>query len=265
LWIREGFAVYYAATGYDEGFNRAVYEENLAWLDTLKDMVAGTSSRPWIPWEELVFLSLSDAQEMADSFYPQAWGLVSFLLNAEDPAINRLAWDSIRALEPENSLQENSEAVYQHSFRWVNRDEIQNRFSRYVMSLRTFSQWVSTGVDRYDGDDPEGAERAMVEALRLRRDHHVPFYYLGLINYDREDYETAAYYYGEALNRTDSPEPVLYALAVNAIADDRQEDAREYLESVIAGDGDGDGDEGEHGIREEAETLLRRLAPSGGR
>ncbi|MEX2444886.1 MAG: hypothetical protein WD492_14900 [Alkalispirochaeta sp.] len=256
LWIREGFAVYFAQSRYDRGFDRAVYEENLAWLDTLKAMVRGESSRPWIAWDNLLVMSPTDAQATADSFYPQAWGLVSFLMNDENSGINRLAWDSISALDPEHSLQENSEAVYRNAFRWEDRQELQERFTDYVTSRRTFAEWVSTGIDRYGRNDRDGAEQAMVTALQLRSDHHVPFYYLGLINYDRENFETAAYYYEQALEQTNSPAPILYALGVNAIADERPEDAREYLESVPPEDSR---------VKEEAEELLHRLSATGSR
>lgn len=255
LWLREGFAVYFAESRYEADQERAVYEENLTWLDTLKAMVAGTSSRRWIPWEELLFLTPREVQDAAESFYPQAWGLVSFLVNHERPEISRLLWDSISALQHDSSLEENSAAVYRHAFRWEDPRQLQERFTEYVTSRRTFAEWLATGVERYDQDDDAGAERALVEALRLRGDDAVPFYYLGLINYDRENYETAGEYYEQALERTDSPAPVLYALGVNALALDRREDAREYLESVPEDATD---------IRERAEELLRRLSTTGG-
>ena len=256
LWLREGFAVYFAESGYEADRERAVYEENLAWLDTLKAMVAGTSSRRWIPWEELLFLTPAEVQDAGESFYPQAWGLVSFLENHDRPEITRLLWDSISALQHDSSLEENSAAVYRHAFRWEDPRQLQEWFTEYVASSRTYSEWLATGVERYDQDDHAGAERAMVEALRLRRDDAMPFYYLGLIHYDRENYETAGEYYEQALERTNSPAPVLYALGVNALARDRREDAREYLESVPENSTD---------IRERAEELLRRLSTTGGR
>lgn len=255
LWLREGFAVYFAESRYEADLGRAVYEENLAWLETLKAMVAGTSSRRWIVWEELLFLTPSEVQDAAESFYPQAWGLVSFLVNHERPEISRLLWDSISALQHDSSLEENSAAVYRHAFRWEDPRQLQERFTEYVASRRTFAQWLATGVERYDQDDHAGAERALVEALRLRSDDAVPFYYLGLIHYDRENYEIAGDYYEQALARSDSPAPVLYALGINALARDRREDAREYLESVPEDAPD---------IRERAEELLRRLSTTGG-
>lgn len=255
LWIREGFAVYFSQTRYDEGFQQAVYRENLTWLATLKEMQAGASSRPWIPWDDLLTMAPSDVQEHAESFYPQAWGLVSFLMHDDHREINRLAWDSITALDREYSLQENNQAVYRNAFRWEDPEQLERRFQEYVTSRRTFAEWVSTGVERYEQADLSGAERAMVEALRLRRDHHVPFYYLGLINYDREAYTTAAHYFQDALQHSESSAHILYALGVNAIADDRPEDAREFLESIPRERTE---------LTTRAGELLRRLPGSGG-
>ncbi|MFW5827151.1 MAG: tetratricopeptide repeat protein, partial [Alkalispirochaeta sp.] len=256
LWMREGFAVYFARTGYDPGFQQAVYRENLAWLATLKQMMSGDSPRPWIPWDELLRMSADDVRETAESFYPQAWGLVSFLLHDQTPETNRLAWDSISAVQREHSLEENNQAVYERAFRWESAADLQARFQEYVNARRTFSEWVTTGMEWYDNGDRREAERAMVEALHLRQDHHVPYYYLGLIAYDRQDFETAASYYQQALEYTDSPGVVRYALAVNAVADDRPEEAREFLEAIPRDD---------PSLNRQADELLRRLSPSGGR
>jgi len=257
LWIREGFAVYFAETSYDDGFQRAVYRENVAWLATLKEMLSGDSSRRWIPWHDLLSMSAADVQENAESFYPQAWGLVSFLLNDESPETNRLAWDSIRALDRTSTLAENNQAVYEQAFRWESEADLEDRFQEYVASRRTFTEWVTTGVERYNRGDISGAERAMMEALHMRRDHHVPFYYLGLIGYDRQDFATAAHYYQQALERADSSAAVIrYAQAVNAVADDRPGEARSLLEAIPADDSS---------VSRRAEELLRRLPSTGGR
>jgi tetratricopeptide (TPR) repeat protein len=176
---------------YDPQFGSAIYRENLAWLDTLKEMVAGTSERSLIPMDEILTMDLDGARRRIDSFYPQAWGMVSFLVNTDKREINRILWDSLSALRPEYSLDENASAVWQEGFRWAMPAQLEEDFLGYVDGRRSFRGWVTYGVEMYDAGNADEAERAFVQALRLRDDNHVPYYYLGLISYERQDYSLA--------------------------------------------------------------------------
>jgi Flp pilus assembly protein TadD len=102
----------------------------------------------------------------------------------------------------------------------------------------------------YDAGNADEAERAFVQALRLRDDNHVPYYYLGLISYERQDYSLADFYYQTALDRGAGEAITLYALGVNAYADNRFDDAVTYLESTVDRD---------PAYRERAEGLLIRI------
>jgi tetratricopeptide (TPR) repeat protein len=92
-------------------------------------------------------------------------------------------------------------------------------------------------MDAYAAGKLEKASEAFNESLELRKDHYVPYYYLGLINYDRGDYSMAEYHYHTALDSGGEAPLINYALGVNAYADNRLEDARRYLQkSLDAGD-----------------------------
>lgn len=249
LWIREGFAVFYEGSVYDPDFGAAVYRENLAWLDTLKGLVAGTEGRP-IPLDEILDLSLEEARQQIDVFYPQAWGMVSFLLNSEDPEINRILWDSLSALAPDATLAENTDSVYREAFRWVAEESMVGEFLAYVNDRRSFRGWVEYGVESYNGEDLDEAERAFVQALKLNEENYVSYYYLGLINYQRQNYGLADYYYQAALEYGADEPITLYALGVNAYADNRFEDAISFLELTVDRD---------PSYRDKAEDLLVRI------
>ncbi|TVR67442.1 MAG: hypothetical protein EA427_13715 [Spirochaetaceae bacterium] len=250
LWIREGFAVHFEATRYDPDFGAAHFQENLAWLDTLKLIVSGESSPDPIPLDDMLALSLPEAREMVDIFYPQAWGMVNFLINSSRPETNRLLWDSISALSPGASLEENGQNVYSRVFRWVDQAALTEEFVRYVQERRTFRGWVEYALEAWESGDSDEAERGFVQAGTLRDDHYVPFYFLGLINYERGNYTLADYYYQQALERGAEEPVTLYALGLNAYADNRFEEARSYLEKTIRSDPD---------YRERAEDILRRI------
>jgi tetratricopeptide (TPR) repeat protein len=236
LWLREGFAVSYEAIQYDPTFATARYRENQAWLETLKAMVNGQSERPLIPLDRMLSFDMDEAREQIDSFYPLAWGMVNFMENAEDPEINRLLWDSLSALDADNSLQENIDAVYAEAVRWTDQEALTAQFVAYVEQRRSFRDWVTEGVARYNDNDIAAAERAFIQAINLRSENYVPYYYLGLINYERTNYALADFYYQEALNLGAEPGVTLYALGVNAYADEEFTEAGRFFERALETD-----------------------------
>ncbi len=250
LWLREGFAVYYEASEYDREIERPVYRENLAWLETLKEILSGNSSAAVIPFEEILSMTQDEARSQLDVFYPQAWGMVSFLVNAEYGDANRMLWDSISALQGNATLEENVQAVYEKAFRWVNREELFQEFLEYIDSRRNYQGWITDGVEAFNDNRTEAAERAFVQAIQLNEDNYVPYYYLGLINYERSNYGLAEYYYQEAAARGADKAITLYALGLNAYGDNRFEDAQSYLEETVQVD---------PSYAERAEVILARI------
>lgn len=250
LWIREGFAVHFEATRYDPDFGAAHFRENLAWLETLKLIVSGETPPDPIPLEKMLSLSLDEARQNVDIFYPQAWGMVNFLVNSPRPETSRILWDSISALSPGASLEENGQTVYSRVIQWVDQDALTEEFLQYVQERRTFRGWLEYAVDAFERGENDEAERGFVQAGTLRDDQYVPFYFLGLINYERGNYALAGHYYQQALERGAEEAVTLYALGLNAYADNRFEDARRYLEMAVRSNPD---------FRERAEDILRRI------
>lgn len=250
LWLREGFAVYYEASEYDPEFGAAIYRENLAWLDTLKTILAGESMATPLSLDEMLTMDVDGARSMIDSFYPQAWGMVSFLLHDEASENNRILWDSLSALREDADLQENIDNVYRAAFRWVDQNALVEDFVGYVDGRRSFRGWITFGVEQYEAGNHDESERAFVQALQLRADNYIPYYYLGLINYERQNYGLADFYYQQALDQGAETAITLYALGVNAYADNRFEDAIAYLEETVNTD---------PAFRERAEDLLIRI------
>ncbi|MFP4373094.1 MAG: DUF1570 domain-containing protein [Spirochaetaceae bacterium] len=233
LWLREGFAVYFEEIEYDPATGQAVYRENLTWLDTLKSILDESADADPIPVDELLRMDVAAARGRLDVFYPQAWGMVSYLLHTDDRDVNRVLWDAVNALEPNASLRENVRAVEQEAVRWVEEDRLVEGFLAYLEDRRSFRGLVEDGMELYENEESEAAEEAFVKALTLRDDNHVPSYYLGLINYDRGNHSLADYYYRQARELGAEDALIYYALGVNAYAGNRFEDATAYLERTI--------------------------------
>jgi hypothetical protein len=233
LWLREGFAVYFEEVEIDEE-GEAVYRENLAWLETLQAIVDGSAGVSPIALSEMLRMNVDQARERIEVFYPQAWGMVSFLMNSENKDHNRIIWDSISALEPDATLAENLRIVWESAFRWESEETLVDAFVGYVGDRKSFRTLVQDGIDQYASEDAAAAEASFVAAIELREDNFIPYYYLGLINYDRRNYSLADFYYKEALDRGSAEALTYYALGVNAYADNRFDDAEAYLERTAA-------------------------------
>lgn len=250
LWLREGFAVYFEASQYDADFGRAVYRENLAWLDALKQMVAGGLGAGMITLDDILSIDIASARDQIDMFYPQAWGMVSYLINSEDKAINRILWDALSALEPTASLSQNVSAVQREALRWVNQQRLLDGFIAYITDRRSFRGWIEHGIDLYNTADYPEAESAFGQALSLNEGNFIPHYYLGLIAYEQGNFGLADFQYQSALELGADEAITLYALGVNAYADNRFEDAVAYLEQTVDVD---------PAYTERAEDLLIRI------
>jgi len=251
LWLREGFAVYFEDVEFSSDYSTASYRENLSWLETVQAAIDGTVAVNPIPLEDMLTISVADARREIDVFYPQAWGMVSFLLNSSNKDINRIMWDSISALDPEATLAENSQAVYNAAFKWQEEPVLIDSFISYLSNRKSFRTLVQDGIDEYSTSDLDSAEASFNEALLLREDNFIPFYYLGLINYDRRNYALSDFYYKEALDKGSTQALTLYALGVNAYADNRFEDAVSYLNETIRLD--------PSGYQDKAGQLLERI------
>ncbi len=235
LWMREGFAVYFEQTWYDPEFESVTYRENLAWLSTLKEQLENTGMED-LDTENLLTMNIEQAASEIETFYPLSWAMVSFLLHSPVREYNRLLWDAMSSMDPAQNLQQNSTAIADGVFRWVEPGTLTEDFKFYLKTRRTFRDLVQDGVEHYAQNKHEHAEQLFVRALNLQDANYIPYYYLGLINYNRGNYSLAEFYFSTALDLGAEPAVALYALGVNAYADNRNEEAVELLQKTLEAD-----------------------------
>ncbi len=229
VWLREGLATYLEASTFDPKTSAVSFAPNFLWLDTLKGILKGEGQPAPIPITDLLQLSRESAQAQLDVFYPEAWGLVAFLLGSPVKAYNRMLWDSISALDPKASLDENSRRVSKMAFSWVDPEKLSADFKSYTLSVKTPQDLLKDGVDAYAAGDMDGAEKDFASSLELAPDSNIAYYYLGLISYGRKNYDRAEEMYVKAFELGMSPGIVNYALGVNAFAGGKYADAARYL------------------------------------
>ncbi|HCM26809.1 MAG: hypothetical protein A2Z99_04155 [Treponema sp. GWB1_62_6] len=248
-WIREGFAIFFDTLGYDAEKGELHYEENLAWLDSVKAW--GTSA----PSPQKVLTADANAEASASMspsvFQGASWALVSFLLNTGNEDYRRSMYEGFMLLDPEASAAANAMTFADRLGRWTDVTAAGEDFAAYMAGRKTFTELIEAGRTAYSAKDAEKAEDAFLDAGRLRPTHYAPHYYLGLIAYERKDYALAENQYRTSLQLGADEALVSYALGVNAAADGRNEDARTYLTKAKSAD------PARYGTR--AEELMARL------
>ena len=251
LWIEEGMATYLEYSQYDPMTESFAWKANFAWLDSLKKLLASDDITGELTLRDLLLINKEQAQARIELFYPSAWGLVHFLLQSPEKIHNRILWESLAALDSTASLGANSRRVMDRAFRWVDLTALQRSFEAFVSSLMTFNDLVRLGVEQYGTDDLASARQSFEEALGLRGDNYIPYYYLGLIAYQEKDYGLARTYYDQAAEMGIDTALINYALGVNAFADRRYDQAKGYLMKAKQLDGEA--------YTEKCDSLLQRI------
>jgi Flp pilus assembly protein TadD len=115
----------------------------------------------------------------------------------------------------------------------------------------TFNDLVRLGIDQYGSEEFESAGSSFEQALKLRDDNYIPYYYLGLIAYQEKDFELARTFYQRAMELGIDGALINYALGVNAFADQRYGMAESYLLKAKELDPES--------YREKCDSLLQRI------
>jgi len=224
--MREGFAIFFEPLSFDSAIDDFLFEENLSWLETVKSW--GDDS----PSIDRILLSDEDPVLGAERRNPASWALVSFILNSSNEEYRRFLYEGILLLDSSSSAVENGLVIAKRGATWIDATRASADYSEYLASRKTFTELVEAGRSAYAAKDPQTAEKAFYAAEELKPGHYAPYYYLGLLAYERKDYALAENHYKSALQNGADAALVNYALGVNAAADSRNTEARKYLEQA---------------------------------
>jgi tetratricopeptide (TPR) repeat protein len=243
-WMREGFAIYFNSLRFDPETRELGYEENLAWLETVKNL------GPYQPSLESVFLA--DINGMTEYFQPISWAIVSFFLNSGGNGdYFRAITEAFMLLSPLNSASENSQAVLTRLTSWNSMEKMRVDYNDYVVGRKTFIELIEAGQQAYVDRDLEASSAYFLAALYQKPSHYAAYYYLGLLAYDNNEYDTAEAYYLTALQYGADSALVKYALGVNAATAGKNNEALAYLEEAAF--------ESPDRYRARAESIMIRL------
>jgi tetratricopeptide (TPR) repeat protein len=249
-WLREGFAIYFNTLTFDADAPTSVgaeknggaavlpgralnggglaYEENLAWLESVKNL--GDNA----PSIEAILRSDIDGMPEHPEYFPSvSWALVSFFMNSEkDYYYTRILFESFMKLSRPASAIGNAEAILAHIQSWTSLDALRKDYKAYLDSRKTFAELITEGQQAYSKKDIAQAEVSFLSALNQKPTHFAPYYYLGLLAYEAKSYDQAEQYYRSALQYGAEVALVSYARGVNAASAGRNAEAISYLEQA---------------------------------
>jgi tetratricopeptide (TPR) repeat protein len=224
-WMQEGFAIYFNTLGFDRAAEKLTYEENLSWLDEVKNL--GLSTPP------LESVLLADIRGMPENFQGSSWALVSFLLNSGNPDYFRALIESFILLSDSAPAAVNSERVMKQITLRTTATILQRDYQNYLAGRKTFGELIDEGQRAYEAKDYTGAELLFLKAVDQRPSHYAPYYYLGLLAYEEKKYELADGHYRAALQYGADQALVQYARGLNAAALGRNTEAISYLQEAV--------------------------------
>jgi tetratricopeptide (TPR) repeat protein len=237
--MREGFAIYFNTLKFNPYDETLSHEENLVWLEAVKNLGPGALSSRFIFLADTVAANDLLAFGSAELFFSRdfqilSWALVSFFLNSGENEYFRTLTECFMVLSPEASTEENSRAVMNRLSLWIDFASLDMEVRAYLDSRKTFAELMENGRHALSEGNATSAEFSFLAALEQRPNHYEPYYYLALI-YSREGlYGMAEEYYLISLEYGIEEAPVFYALGANAISAGRIIDGRYWLERAAA-------------------------------
>jgi tetratricopeptide (TPR) repeat protein len=237
-WIRDGFAVLFSSLRFDPASEALLYDENLAWLDTVKKLGNGAAPPR--------FILLADTEEYArgsiDNFQALSWALASFFLNYDTGNYFRALTEMFMVLSPDAGAAENSQAAVKRLTLWTDFDGLAGDYQNYLDAKKSFAELIEAGQKAYSEGDFEAAEQRFAQARSMRPEHAVPCYYQGLLAYAAKDFAKAEELYTIAFYNGADAALVHYALGLNAVSAGRSGDGIRWLEQAAAAGPDRFGD-----------------------
>ena len=221
VWIREGFAVYFSTLTFDRTRRTMSFEENLAWLETVKRLNVNPQT---------VLL----AETALPNMQALSWSFVSFYMADRNSAYYRALTDSFTALSSAAAASENTQAVHRRLVLFNSIADLTRDYTAYISGKRTFTELVEEGQRAYTARNFTAAGEFFRRAIEQRSSHYAPYYYLGLIAYEDKKYSEAEEFYQTALNHGAERALIQYSRGVNAAAAGNRAEAIGFLQEAAA-------------------------------
>jgi len=233
-WIREGFAMYFENIKITTNYNKlkVTYKQSENWAELVRKIMQRTSDRLPITINTLLRADKAYIEQYADTFYPLAWGLVSFLIEIKEKQYNRFLWEALADMKKKNSYEENVNAILQHALIWLDQKKMGQDFLSFLKNINTFQSLIDKGILLYQQKNMDEALQIFQKANTREPSNFTPYYYQGIIYYNLGDYIKAEQLLIKAKNRGLQQDLANYAFGLNAHAQGDREKAIRYLKLI---------------------------------
>jgi tetratricopeptide (TPR) repeat protein len=223
-WMRDGFAIFFSSLSFDPGKDTLDYIENLAWLEQVKRLGDTAPS--------LESVLVADGGDLPDHFQPLAWSVVSFFLNSSKDIYSRTLTEIFMTLDPAAKARVNAEAVMRRINLRADMETFRQDYQSYLAARKSFEELLKDGQTAYTGKDAATAELSFREAGNLNPTHYAPYYYMGLLAYEGQEYDAAEEYFRSAMQYGGDPALINFARGLNAARAGRKAEAADFLENA---------------------------------
>jgi hypothetical protein len=228
-WMRDGFAILFSSLRFDPVTEELLYDENLAWLDTVKNLGAGAAGP-----ERVLLADTEESGGAIENFKPLSWALASFFLNSGNGDYFRTLTEMFMALSADAGAAENSRAAAGRLSLWTDFETFALDYRSYLDTKKSFAGLLAEGQRAYSDGDIDLAEQRFSQARSMQPDSAEPCYYQALLAYNAGDFARAEDLYNTALHNGADAALVHYALGLNAVAAGRAEEGIRWLEQAAA-------------------------------
>jgi len=225
-WIRQGFAEYFYSIDFNDD-GELVYEENLDWLVTVKNMENLPSP---------VEIMAANREDSFQNFTGLAWSLVSFFVNSGRGNYLRSLTESFMMLSGEKTAEENSQEVIKHILLWSSAEDLNIHYLDYLFSRKSFDELIQEGEAYYSERKMDNAKASFLSAMELKPGNHIPFYYMGIISYDMKDHDSAQQYYQKSADFGADAALIFFVMGLNAAAAGKKNEATDFLRKASLSD-----------------------------
>ena len=220
-WLLNGFALF-------------ANMQDLQWMEQVRSLGSSMPRAREIILDDLLLPEHSLNVNNPDNFNIASLALIAFLrINNSD--YRRLIYESLLILSPELTASENTSLLQRRIFNFVDMDELESDFRIFILAgLGGFQEILDEGHILFSQNRFEEAAQLYIRAMELRPYDYIPYYYLGLIAYNREDYPAAERMFLLSRERGIESSLINYALGLNALKAGRSEEGVDYLHLAAA-------------------------------
>lgn len=213
-WLNEGLAELFEASPMTEQ-GRLQIKPSPGWLRQLKEKVLISKKYQYIDLKSLLTMSKEEWLQNSGSASPESWAFCYYLLKSEKAQLARYLDNCIEVLNPDASMEENTNNVFQGVFAKINLQQLEKNWVEFVQEMQP-----TQGHGHFEKGEVLLGKRKYQEALtefnkaiEMNDSYHRYYYFRARTYYFLKRYDQAIKNLKKALNILPEYTAALFFLA----------------------------------------------------